>query len=49
MATWAGQRFTKFTDVTLTFLAPAVALQISGLGQQIFDTLTVVARALLAH
>jgi hypothetical protein len=45
MATWAGQRTTKFIDVALAALAPAVALKVTGLLPVILEALGAVARA----
>jgi len=48
MAAWAGQRTTKFTDVALAALAPALVLKVTGLLPVLLEALGAVARA-VAH
>jgi hypothetical protein len=45
VALWVGERATKFTDITLKFLAPVVVAKATGLAPAIIDTLRAVARA----
>lgn len=48
MAAWVGQRTTKFADVALAALAPALVLKVTGLLPILIDALGAVARA-VAH
>jgi hypothetical protein len=45
VALWVGERATKFTDITLKFLAPVVVAKATGLAPVIIDALRAVARA----
>jgi hypothetical protein len=44
VALWAGERATKFTDITLKLLAPVVVAKATGLAPLIVDALRAVAR-----
>lgn len=44
MATWAGQRTTKFVDAALAALAPAIVLKVTGLLPVLLEALEAVAR-----
>jgi hypothetical protein len=46
LALWAGERATKFTDVTLKILAPVIVAKVTGLAPLIVDALRAVADAL---
>jgi hypothetical protein len=46
VALWAGERATKFADVTLKLLAPIVVAKATGLAPMIMDALRAVARAI---
>jgi len=47
MANWAGQRTTKFVDVALAALAPAIVLKVTGLLPVLLEALGAVARAVV--
>jgi hypothetical protein len=46
VALWVGERATKFTDVTLAFLAPVVVAKATGLAPVLMDALRAVAQAI---
>jgi len=46
VALWVGERATRFTDITLKFLAPIVVAKATGLAPVLMDTLRAVARAI---
>lgn len=46
VAIWVGERATKFTDVTLKFLAPVVVAKATGLAPVLIDALRAVSRAI---
>ncbi|MER8687039.1 hypothetical protein [Mesorhizobium sp. M1136] len=47
LATWAGERFTKFTDAALVAAAPVVVIKVFGLVPAIVDAVEAVTRTLV--